>query len=194
MDSLGPTKVAGFGGLHYWKDGRDVPDLLMGMYDYPQTEAHPAFQLSLRCNFEAGGGGNQGFRFIGTDGVLNLTVGTGFTVTRRPAESEPGHTFDTFDKANAERGVSAYLQKYPRQRPTADGLRGIAESSYKLPSGYTEQYAHHENFFRAVRERSSVVEDASFGFRATAPALLSNLSYFENKMCVWDPVAMQAKS
>ncbi len=193
MDSLGPTRIATFGGLHYWKDGRDVPDLMMSMYDYPETKSHASFQLSLRCNFEAGSAGpdGQGFRFIGTDGVLSLNVGSGFTVTRRPKETEPGNSLETFDKANMERGLAEYRAKYPRQSPTAASLDGNREERYTLPRGYTEQYAHHENFFASVRSRQPVVEDASFGLRAAAPALLSNVAYFDRRICHWDPVAMK---
>lgn len=196
MDSFGPSKIATFGGLHYWKDGRDVPDLLMGMYDYPETKSHAPFHLSLRCNFEAGTAGpdGQGFRFIGTDGVLNLNVGSGFTVSKRPREIEPGNTAETFDKANAEKILGSYREKYPRQQISADSLRGNNDEKYMLPQGYTEQYAHHENFINAIRKRTPVVEDASFGFRAAAPALLSNISYFENKLCIWDPESMTMKS
>ena len=75
MDSNGPNRVMSTGGLYYWKDGRDVPDLMLGMYDYPDTKAHKAFHLSIRLNFEAGGGDGSGFRFIGTEGVLDLAVG-----------------------------------------------------------------------------------------------------------------------
>jgi hypothetical protein len=31
-----------------------------------------------------------------------------------------------------------------------------------------------------------------FGLRAGGPAVVSNLSYFENRPYVWDPVAMKA--
>ena len=31
------------------------------------------------------------------------------------------------------------------------------------------------------------VEDPVFGLRAAGPALLSNTSYFEQKICRWDP-------
>jgi len=34
------------GGLRFWKDGRDVPDVMLGMFDYPETAAHPPFSLS----------------------------------------------------------------------------------------------------------------------------------------------------
>ncbi len=196
MNTMGPDKVATFGGLHYWKDGRDVPDLLIGMYDYPETQAHPSFQLSLRCNLEAGSAGpdGQGFRFIGTDGVLNLNVGSGFTITRRPINKDPGTTSQTFDRANAEKIIADHQKQYPREVLTSASLPGTKDERYTLPRGYTEQYAHHETFFNAVRSRKPVTEDASFGFRAAAPALLSNISYFEKKLCLWDPEKMTMKS
>jgi hypothetical protein len=37
-----------------------------------------------------------------------------------------------------------------------------------------------------------VVEDAVFGLRAAAPAVLANTSYFERRPVKWDPVAMKA--
>ncbi len=58
------------GGLRYWKDGRDVPDVLLGLYDYLKTAKHPAFNLALRVNFVNGAGETSGFRFVGSEGVL----------------------------------------------------------------------------------------------------------------------------
>ena len=39
-----------------------------------------------------------------------------------------------------------------------------------------------------------VVEDAVFGFRAAGPALLCNMSYFDQKIVGWDPVKMKVKA
>jgi hypothetical protein len=36
-----------------------------------------------------------------------------------------------------------------------------------------------------------VVEDPVFGYRAAAPALACNLSYYEKRAVYWDPVAMK---
>ncbi len=72
-------------------------------------------------------------------------------------------------------------------------MRAATETRFAMPAGYTEQYAHHLNFFESVRSRKPVIEDAVFGLRAAGPALLSNISYFENKLCLWDPEKMVIK-
>src|SRR5579872_3963645 len=70
--AIGPTRVYSTGGLRFWKDGRDVPDVLLGLYDYPKTEKHPAFNLSLHVNFVDGAGESSGFRFVGTEGIMSI--------------------------------------------------------------------------------------------------------------------------
>ena len=194
MDSNGPNRVMTTGGLYHWKDGRDVPDLMMGIYDYPQTASHPEFNLSLRLNFLAGGGDGSGFRFIGSEGVLDLAVGGALVLKRKPKEVEPGTTAGTFSKSTADQIIKNYREKYPVQPASADGMRANTEQRWVLPPGYTEQYAHHANFFEHLRSRQPVIEDPTFGLRAAGPALLSNVSYFTKKTVNWDPENMVVKA
>ncbi len=196
MNSLGPQRVCASGGTYFWKDGRDVPDLMMGMFDYPATDVHPAFQINLRVNFEAGGTGGsdgQGFRFVGTDGILNLSVGNSLVLSRRPRQTDPGNTANTFSKATAQKVIDDYRAKNPQKPRGADSMQPVTEEKFSMPSGYEEQTAHHEVFIDAVRNRKPVVEDAVFGLRAAGPALLANMSYFEQRMIEWDPVNMRIK-
>ena len=86
-----------------------------------------------------------------------------------------------------------YRGKYPARRPSADGMRANTEQRWVLPPGYTEQYAHHENFINAIRSRKAVIEDSTFGLRAAGPALLSNVSHFTRQTMHWDPEAMVVK-
>ncbi len=59
-----------------------------------------------------------------------------------------------------------------------------------VPPGPDAHMLHHQNFYAAVRAGQPSIEDAVFGFRAAGPALLTNVSYFERRMCAWDPVKM----
>jgi predicted dehydrogenase len=190
--ALGPTRVYATGGLRFWKDGRDVPDVMLGLYDYPKTDRTPAFNLALRVNFVNGAGETSGFRFVGSEGIL--TIGNGVTVSKQPRQAEPGYTIETFAKATQEEVVRQYRAKYPVMRAKADSMRPQGDEKYLPPDGYSDHMDHHRNFLEAVRSRRPVVEDAVFGYRAAGPALLSNLSYFEQRMCQWDPETMTLKS
>ena len=182
----GPSRVMTTGGLRYWNDGRDVPDVMLGIYDYQKTSAHPAFNLFLKVNFADGASENSGFRFIGTDGVMTLAQGV--TVARRQKQAEPGYTINTFPKDVQDVFLKDYRAKYPEDRKR---IGEMSEQTYVAPAGYSDSYDHFVNFFEAIRTRKPVVEDSVFGFRAAGPALLSNMSYFENRIYGWNPEEMK---
>ena len=60
-------------------------------------------------------------------------------------------------------------------------LRPGDEEVFAAPGNYYDGYDHFVTFFNAMRSRKPVTEDAVFGFRAAAPALLTNDSYFEGQ-------------
>jgi predicted dehydrogenase len=192
MDTLGPTRIFSTGGLRSWKDGRDVPDIMLALCDYPETKTHPAFNLALRVNFVNGSGETYGFRFVGSEGVLSIEDGV--TVSKQPRESEPGYTIDTFSQPVREQFLKAYRDKYPAQRATADGIKPQAEETYMPPRGYSDHREHHRVFMESVRSRKPLVEDSTFGLRAAGPALLALTSYFDQRPIQWDPQSMTAKS
>ncbi len=180
--AIGPDRVYATGGLRFWRDGRDVPDVMIALYDYPK------FNVMLRVNLVDGAAETSGLRFIGSEGIL--TVENGLTLSKVPREIEPGYTIDTFPKALQEQYLKAYRQDYP-VRPTILPEQMPAEEKFTVPKGYSDHFDHHRNFLNSVRSRTAPVEDATFGFRAAGPALLSNISYFEKKICLWDPTALR---
>ena len=184
--SMGPERVMATGGLRYWKDGRDVPDVMLAMLDYPAQKAHPEFTLALRVNFKSGVAKEQfGFRFIGSEGIMTATMSS-LVLEKSPAEAAPGYTIATFPKAVQEQFLREYRQKYPETMPAPDGMRPQSEQTFTPPPGYDAHREHHRVFYEAVRSRKRPVEDAVFGFRAAGPALLSNVSYFEKRICTWN--------
>lgn len=189
--SLGPNRIYATGGLRYWKDGRDVPDLMIGSYDYPETEHHPAFNVQMRVNFIDGSGGGSHVRLIGSEGVMTVTGGS-VKVERHVMPKAPGYggwdSFGTFPKATREAYVKWYKEQYPEPLPR---MKDPKEEEFVVPEHYNSDLAHHMVFYNAVRTGTPIVEDATFGLRAAGPALASNLSYFELKPILWDAKAME---
>ena len=179
ISSKGPNKVMATGGLRFWKDGREVPDVLLGMFDYPETKEHPAFNLSLRVNFVDGTSGSTYLRMVGTEGAMDVTWDDVFL--RNNLVSEP---LDAFLQNKAKESNQFFSDRKKMLPPK--------EVRYTVEDGYKgAHYDHFTNFFNGVRNGDPVIEDAVFGFRAAAPALLCNDSYFDGKVVRWDPINMK---
>jgi predicted dehydrogenase len=176
--SLGPTNIMAQGGLRFWKDGRDVPDVMLGMFDYPETSAHAPFSLSLRVHFVDGTSGNTFLRMVGTAGAMDVGFENEVTVKYQK----------TWDPLKATQGDF-------RANPEPNARKEMVPAAnivYRAEQGYKgAHYDHFNNWFTAIRTGGKVVEDPVFGYRAAAPALACNLSYYEKRAIQWDPVTMK---
>lgn len=187
--SQGPNRIYCTGGLRYWKDGRDVPDIALGLYDYPATSKHPAFNLQMRVNFVDGSEQGEGLRLIGTDGVIVMGWNS-VRVTKNKLSSIPSYggwdSFDTFTEAEQKAYESWFKSKYKETKRVKED-----DIEFRAPENYSANIDHHQNFYAGIREGKPIVEDALFGMQAAGPALASNKSYFEKKIISWDPVKAQ---
>lgn len=159
---------------------------MLAMLDYDKQASHPDFTMSLRVNLKSGVPDERfGFRFMGTEGVITTSMSS-LTLEKAPPEREPGYSIGTFAKATQDEFMRQYRLKYP----AGDPPRKIEAEKFVPPAGYDAHREHHKVFYEAVRARKKPVEDAVFGFRAAGPALLANTSYFEKRMCRWNPQTM----
>ena len=186
--SLGPNRIFGTGGLRFWKDGRDAPDVMLALLDYPKSEKHAEFTFALRVNFASGGSREAfGLRFVGSEGTMNVSMSE-LTLSRVPRETQPGVMMGSFAKATQEEYMREYRKKYPVEPPSVPGMRPVTTEVFKVNDNPHQE--HHNNFYKAVRTRKPFFEDALFGYRTAGPALLCNTSMYEKRICHWDPVAL----
>ncbi len=195
-NSMGPTSISSTGGLRFWTDGREVPDVQTALFEYPETENHPEFTLSLQSNLADGSGGGTLLRFVGSDGAITLEGNTvTLSQTRRSTPSvdqlvEGYNSVRTFSEEVREEFRKSYSPE--EDDPTAEDMS--TESTFEAPDGYSSRRDHFMNFFAAMRSGDSVVEDVTFGHRAAAPALLCNRSYRNGQRYEWNPEAMELVS
>lgn len=184
--SNGPTRIFSTGGLRYWKDGRDVPDVFTGLFDYPQSPRHTEFTMQMRVNFVDGSEDGENLRLIGTDGMIQLGWGS-VKVVRKKIRKEPGYggwdTFNTFTEAQQKDYEKWYKEKYPASKPSIIE----PDMEFRAPERYSANLDHHLAFYDGIREGKPIVEDALFGMRAAGPSLAANKSYYEKKIINWDP-------
>ncbi len=178
-NSNGPNKIYAAGGLRYWKDGREVPDVLLGTFDYPQSAAHAPFNLSLRCNFVDGTSGTTYLKLVGSEGSMDVTWDSVTLKRNKTTESDDPFYIEQMKKAGT---------------PVSDRKRILPPEEYTFAAEKDYlggPYDHFVNFFTAIRNGGKVKEDALFAFRAAAPALLCNDSYNQDTAMLWNPETMQ---
>jgi predicted dehydrogenase len=192
-NSKGPESIYSTGQFSYWKDGRNMPDVMSGVLQYPDTKDHAAFLMTLQVNFVSGTGGQEIIQLVGSEGVIQVQ-GNNLTIKHSIMPQAPGFggydSLFTFSKSMQDDMKKEYEEKWTaeqRKRPTKEDI------IFKAPAGYDDHLDHFTNFFDSIRTGKKVVEDAEFGFRAAAPALACNESYFNKKIIHWDPVNMKLK-
>jgi predicted dehydrogenase len=199
VGAAGPTHISGTGGIRSWFDGREAPDVINGQYHYPETENHPEFTLTLQSNLADGGGTGTSFQFIGDEGAIEVSPGSSLTLTRLPRRDPTVNqlvsgynsvmTFSEDVRQEFEDSLRSGLANTVQYQPEMNRTE-----EFRTVSGYNSRLDHFVNFFDSIRNGASVLEDPEFGYRAAAPALLTNTSLREQRVVQWDPVDMRIPS
>ena len=165
------------GGLFHFKDGREFPDLIETLYDYPN------FRVTLRCNLN-----NDGGEFIGFYGTKGTMIIKDATLTYKPQDTRPqpeGYSIGGWPAKLRNQ----YLEQWHADHPEPAALMSSVDAegeSYAVPHGYSDTVDHQANFYNAVRTRKPVAENEVFGNHAAIGCHLANFAYFNKSVAVWD--------
>lgn len=177
-----PRSAAALGGIFRWKDGRNMPDLHVVLFDY--------HGIPVYCRLGLGTETPELARIMGPKGILDAAE---FNLSYAP---QPG----------IDLAPSYYASGFPRQLRAEYESKWYSDHAPKLGQEplYDEvNYRGHDwddmrphlwNFFEAVKSRKPVVEDAEFGNHAAIACHMANEAYFRQKPVFWDANTHSIKS
>lgn len=181
MDAVGPDKVYTTGGIYHYIDGsRDVPDIMLGYFDYPDRNDLGAFTMSLGANYVDGVSkkwGSIDFRINGSKGSIQVGWDEVKLTTRNDIEP---------DDADVRDIVGADLERVEKVAPN----KFVYKASKEHRGGHLQ---HVMNFINGVRNGGKLVADLPFGLNASAPALLSYESLKREQAVYWDPESFKIR-
>jgi predicted dehydrogenase len=177
-----PKQALSVGGIRRWKDGRNMPDVHATLFYYGDLPVY------MRLN--QGTEMPETYRFQGSKGVLEVNeFGLSFT-PQSGKDTSPSYYDSSFPHAMR----AAYEKKWHAENDPKIGQEPMPEAvSYRGPD-YDDMKPHLWNFFRAVRSRKPVVEDAVFGHHAALACHMANESYFRKTPVTWDEASNSIKS
>lgn len=158
-----PTAVTGFGSIINWSDGRDVPDTVQCIIEYPNN-VRMIFTSTLASSFS-----NSYTLFQGSNASIMMRDKRSWLI--KEADS-------------ALLGWEVYARKEPCYDETgicmvADSTKLLAAGKEPAKDGSVEPskealYCALENFTKTIREGAKVACDAVEGYQTTAIALKAN--------------------
>lgn len=178
MDVKAPSSVVSQGGLWRWRDGRNVPDVLHSMYEYPE-----GFIADMYVNL-ANAFPLKNTLIMGTEATLELTPRK-IVIYPENVQTEVQH-YGTY-------GWPADLKAayYQERGYTADGKPKTPPPPKKQPKEIPvpSKPSHYEQFIIALREGKESPESAAEGHYAAGAGHLANIAYRRKRQTWWDPDA-----
>jgi predicted dehydrogenase len=159
-----PRTASALGGIFRWKDGRNMPDLHVVLFDYHGIPVYVRLGLGTDTPELA--------RFMGPKGIIDVTGREVRYSPQRGIDTSPSYYSGGFPgKMRAQYRADWYAHnKEPRE--------AIMEDTVFRASDYDDLSPHMQNFFTSVKSRQPVVEDAVFGNHAAIACHMANESYF----------------
>ena len=179
-----PEKVATTGGIYYWKDGRNVPDVLNVLMEYPKRNLTVMYSATL------GNGRTRKRLLMGDDATMELG-GTDIVMYVEPNSKRYAKLIEE-KKINPE---EPFVNWQPGGQSQIDAMSS-ATQKYFASRGlmYTMQngkltdttYLHIKEWVDCIRDNSMPSCNVDQGFQEAITAHMSEIAYRENRIVMWD--------
>jgi predicted dehydrogenase len=165
-----PNSCVASGGVYFWNDGREVPDVLHALFEYPDRNLSVCFSCTFsnsRCGEE------RETHIFGRDATIRLSKGLELFL-------EPhGVNRDEIERARADR------RRAGEKVGDHDEIPVLGTTRDELPP----MTSHLQNFIDCVRSRERTRCNEDDGFEEAVTLVMSVLAYRERRMVRWNPVS-----
>lgn len=177
-----PHSAIASGGIYYWKDGREVPDVFQVTLEYPERNLSVTYNATLSA-FQ-----NRGQLYYGTDARMDLSRNINVFV-------------DKYSKKYQQKvryGELRFLNPILAYQPEIEAVTAATEK-WTIDTGLLYSFIpagppvdpvmlHLKNFFDCMRSRKITDCNEDIGFCEAITAHMATQSYLKGRKIVWDPI------
>jgi predicted dehydrogenase len=178
MDLGIPKRVSAVGGNFYFKDPRDIPDVLNCTFEYPDRNLLLTYDCTLKSSKL------RDKTFLGTDASMEVNVGTAVY---------PDRQSDRYKAYKMEDGNPMFA--YHPKTDVADAITSATAKYYHDRGfGYTYHdgqrvdatYLHMKEWLYCIRNNQLPSCHVERGFEETVTFYMANKAYLEKRIVEWD--------
>lgn len=179
-----PKSVSSSGGIYYWKDNREMPDLLHCVFEYPNHDLTLLYSASLASSL------SRGRIFMGNDASMELGSSVNIFADGNSARY----------KKQIEAGIIDPSTPMISLNPNSGKVDAVttATEKYYASRGLTTTringretdltYLHIKEWIDCIRNGSTPSSNIDVGFEEGIACLMAHKSYLEKRAVEWDPV------
>jgi len=179
-----PKSVVSSGGIYYWKDNREIPDLLHCVFEYPDRDLTLLYSATLASSL------SRGRVFMGHDASMELGSAISITAdgnsTRYKKQIEEGLIDPSIPMVsfNPNSGkidaVTTATEKYY-------AARGLTTTTINgRPVDVT--YLHIKEWIDCIRNGGTPSSNIERAFEEGVTCQMAHKSYVEKRRTEWDPI------
>jgi len=179
-----PRSCVASGGIYYFKDGRDVPDVFQAVYEYPDRDLTFVYSATLA------NGRDRGLVFMGHDASMrvggSLSVQADFESTRYKEKIEDGlidPSQPMFTYRPGFKGIDAVTSATERYFAS----RGLLYT-YRGGRRVSAYHLHIAEWLDVIRNGGQTSCNVDRAFEEAITCHMATRSYLENRKVEWDPV------
>jgi len=179
-----PKSVVSSGGIYYWKDDRDMADMLQCVFEYPDRDLTLLYSASLANSR------NRGRVFMGHDasmelgGSISITADGDSTRYKKQIDSglfDPSIPMVSFNPNSGKiDAVTSATEKYYAAR----GLTTTTINGRVVDV----TYLHIKEWIDCIRNGGTPSANIERAFEEGATILMAHKAYVEKRRTLWDPV------
>lgn len=181
-----PKSAVASGGIYFYKDGREVPDVYQAVYEYPDRDLTLTYSATLASNT------NRGKLIMGHDAVLDLGQ------LHASAMAVTADTGSTRYKEKIDKGIIDTSLPMFTYTPGSRGLDAVTSATEKYFAGrgllytyrggkrYDTTNLHILEWLEAIRNNGTTSCGVEEGFQEAITAHMGTLSYQLGRKVEWD--------
>jgi len=177
-----PHSAIASGGVYYWKDGREVPDVFQVTLEYPERDLAVTYNATLAAYQ------NRGQLYYGSDAMMDLKGGINVFVDKYSKKYQKKVRYGEIRFLNPMLAYQKQIEEITSatEKWTIDtGL--LYTFTPEEPMADTTML-HLKNFFDCMRSRKQTDCNEDIGFCEAITAHMATQSYLQGRKIVWDPI------
>lgn len=177
-----PKSVSSSGGIYYWKDNREIPDVLHCVFEYPDRDLTLLYSGSLASSR------SRGRVFMGRDASMELGSNVIITADRNSTRYAEGIRSGAIDPSSPMISFN----------PNAGQIDAVTSASerYYASRGLTTTsingkqvdvtHLHMREWIKCIRNGGTPSSDIEKAFEEGITCIMANRSYLEGRVMRWD--------